>query len=213
MARKILNAEESLKHIQKSNGKLYFLCLLVGLITGFIVSFYRYALHIFNILRETFVSHSTLTNYPFLIKLWLVFLMIGFFIDFLYRKYPRTSGSGIPQVKGIILGTVHYKKWFAQLLAKFVGGLFGIGAGLSLGREGPSVQLGSYVASGLAKGFHCNRVDENYLITSGASAGLAGAFGAPLAGVMFSLEELDRKSTRLNSSHANISYAVFCLKK
>src|SRR3712207_8412245 len=27
------------------------------------------------------------------------------------------------------------------------------------------------------------------------------------------LEELDRKSTRLNSSHANISYAVFCLKK
>src|SRR3712207_8156237 len=28
-----------------------------------------------------------------------------------------------------------------------------------------------------------------------------------------SLEEIDRKSTRLNSSHANISYAVFCLKK
>src|SRR3712207_8141491 len=27
------------------------------------------------------------------------------------------------------------------------------------------------------------------------------------------LEDLDRKSTRLNSSHANISYAVFCLKK
>src|SRR3712207_8495976 len=26
-------------------------------------------------------------------------------------------------------------------------------------------------------------------------------------------EEADRKSTRLNSSHANISYAVFCLKK
>src|SRR5438445_3194589 len=26
-------------------------------------------------------------------------------------------------------------------------------------------------------------------------------------------ERLDRKSTRLNSSHANISYAVFCLKK
>src|SRR3712207_7275710 len=30
----------------------------------------------------------------------------------------------------------------------------------------------------------------------------------PVAGV-----QLDRKSTRLNSSHANISYAVFCLKK
>src|SRR3712207_8279613 len=31
--------------------------------------------------------------------------------------------------------------------------------------------------------------------------------------IMGDLEVLDRKSTRLNSSHANISYAVFCLKK
>src|SRR3712207_1164355 len=31
--------------------------------------------------------------------------------------------------------------------------------------------------------------------------------------VLQSISELDRKSTRLNSSHANISYAVFCLKK
>src|SRR5437899_9369609 len=33
------------------------------------------------------------------------------------------------------------------------------------------------------------------------------------AGVQWGLEELDRKSTRLNSSHLGISYAVFCLKK
>src|SRR3712207_7454863 len=32
-------------------------------------------------------------------------------------------------------------------------------------------------------------------------------------GVQHRLAQLDRKSTRLNSSHANISYAVFCLKK
>src|SRR3712207_7388290 len=34
-----------------------------------------------------------------------------------------------------------------------------------------------------------------------------------LRAAMASVEEVDRKSTRLNSSHANISYAVFCLKK
>lgn len=79
MSRKILNVEESLKHIQNSNGKLYFLCLMVGLITGVIVSFYRYALHIFNVLRETFVSPATLHNYPFLIKIWCLFLVVGFF--------------------------------------------------------------------------------------------------------------------------------------
>src|SRR3712207_8018619 len=32
-------------------------------------------------------------------------------------------------------------------------------------------------------------------------------------GVEGKVEKVDRKSTRLNSSHANISYAVFCLKK
>src|SRR3712207_8305102 len=35
--------------------------------------------------------------------------------------------------------------------------------------------------------------------------------GAPDTGALW--RRLDRKSTRLNSSHANISYAVFCLKK
>src|SRR3712207_8855656 len=40
------------------------------------------------------------------------------------------------------------------------------------------------------------------------------AQGAALLGVRAGLtESLDRKSTRLNSSHANISYAVFCLTK
>src|SRR5438445_11930592 len=36
---------------------------------------------------------------------------------------------------------------------------------------------------------------------------------ADLARIATKLEAVDRKSTRLNSSHANISYAVFCLKK
>src|SRR3712207_7114356 len=35
----------------------------------------------------------------------------------------------------------------------------------------------------------------------------------PAAGARGRLDPRDRKSTRLNSSHANISYAVFCLKK
>src|SRR3712207_7420256 len=39
-----------------------------------------------------------------------------------------------------------------------------------------------------------------------------GDAGAVVVAVVIAGEE-DRKSTRLNSSHANISYAVFCLKK
>ena len=78
------------------------------------------------------------------------------------------------------------------MISKFVAGVLGIGAGLSLGREGPSVQLGSYVGYGVSKLFKKDTVERNYLLTSGSSAGLSGAFGAPLAGVMFSIEEIHK---------------------
>src|SRR2546430_11185137 len=42
---------------------------------------------------------------------------------------------------------------------------------------------------------------------------VAGAAGAARDGASRLAETVDRKSTRLNSSHSQISYAVFCLKK
>src|SRR3712207_8391368 len=44
-------------------------------------------------------------------------------------------------------------------------------------------------------------------------AGGAALLGEERLGVGLGAQRADRKSTRLNSSHANISYAVFCLKK
>src|SRR5437762_7455193 len=38
-------------------------------------------------------------------------------------------------------------------------------------------------------------------------------FQGPIFGLLLVLKQIDRKSTRLNSSHRCISYAVFCLKK
>lgn len=186
------NAEEILKDLSESKGKLYLLCLFIGIVTGFIVSFYRWGLEKISHIREYFFESPFLEK-PFLyFKIWLIFIAVGFLLDFLYRKYPKTSGSGIPQVKALILGKMDYKNWFQELLAKFIAGVLGIGAGLSLGREGPSVQLGSYVGYGFSKIFKRSYKDRNYLIISGSSAGLAGAFGAPVAGVMFSIEEIYR---------------------
>src|SRR3712207_8892324 len=48
------------------------------------------------------------------------------------------------------------------------------------------------------------------LLTGGAMATVLVVDDEPLIALAV---EADRKSTRLNSSHANISYAVFCLKK
>ena len=79
-----------------------------------------------------------------------------------------------------------------MLLAKFVGGLLTIGAGLSLGREGPSIQLGAMAGKGVSRLCRRDVTEERMLLTCGASAGLSAAFNAPLAGVLFSLEELHK---------------------
>lgn len=186
------NVTETLKLLHKGSGKLYLLCVAVGAITGFIVSLYRLILGHANVLRKMLVDHSVVKGPQFIFIVWLIFILIGFAVDFIAKKYPKISGSGIPQVKGILLRQLDYVKWFQELIAKFVSGVLGIGAGLSLGREGPSVQIGSYVAFGISKIFDRDVIEKKYLITSGASAGLAGAFGAPLSGVMFALEELHR---------------------
>src|SRR5207249_8185854 len=46
----------------------------------------------------------------------------------------------------------------------------------------------------------------------GANTGLGGVIRDPM-GTGLGAKPIDRKSTRLNSSHVSISYAVFCLKK
>jgi CIC family chloride channel protein len=73
---------------------------------------------------------------------------------------------------------------------KFLGGLLAIGAGLALGREGPSVQMGASLAHLVGKLFRRPWTDCRELIAAGAGAGLATAFNAPIAGAVFVLEEL-----------------------
>ena len=186
------SAKDTVEKLYKGNGKLYFACLLVGTITGAIVSVYRWALEEIGVFRKIYFSDINLNNPMSLLKMWLIFIAVGLIVNYLFKKFPKTSGSGIPQVKGLILGRINYNNWFFELLAKFFAGVLGIGAGLSLGREGPSVQLGSYVGYGASKLLKKDTVERNYLLTSGSSAGLAGAFGAPLAGVMFSIEEIHK---------------------
>ena len=186
------NAKSTVEKLYKGNGKLYLACLFVGLITGFIVSCYRWCLGKIGIIRREYFSEVNLNNPMALLKVWVLFIVVGLIVNYLFKKFPKTSGSGIPQVKGLILGRIDYKNWFFELISKFVAGVLGIGAGLSLGREGPSVQLGSYVGYGTSKLLKTDTVERNYLLTSGSSAGLSGAFGAPLAGVMFSIEEIHK---------------------
>jgi CIC family chloride channel protein len=111
----------------------------------------------------------------------------------LVRRFsPEASGSGIPHVEAV-LGEEVPPAPFSVLPVKFVGGLLAIGAGLALGREGPSVQMGASIANVVGTLARRTWPDARALLAAGAGAGLAAAFNAPTAGAVFVLEELVRK--------------------
>jgi CIC family chloride channel protein len=110
----------------------------------------------------------------------------------LVRRYaPETSGSGIPHLKAV-LHRLSDLAWFRVLVCKLVGGVLAIGSGLALGREGPTVQMGGAIGDGIARRLHVSSRDRLTLTAAGAGAGLAAAFNAPLSGLVFVLEEMQR---------------------
>lgn len=175
--------------------KLVYEGIAVGIFSGFIVVLYRYLLaksvEIINNIY-TFLRGNLL-----LLPIWLVILAaIGYLVGIMVKKEPMISGSGIPQVEGVLLRKLDMN-WWKVILGKFIGGVLAIGAGLSMGREGPSVQLGAAVGQGFSRILKRVKIEEKYLITSGASAGLSAAFNAPLAGAMFALEEVHKNFSPL----------------
>lgn len=164
--------------------------LLVGAVSGFIVMLYRIAL--------TYASDwlgqilAFVSGHPLRIAVWFaVLLLLALVVGRLVKWEPMISGSGIPQVEGEILGKLK-QDWRKVLPAKFIGGFLCLLGGLSLGREGPSIQLGAMGGQGVSRLLDRGKTEERYLMTCGASAGLAAAFHAPLAGTMFALEEIHK---------------------
>ncbi|MDO5712649.1 MAG: chloride channel protein, partial [Micrococcales bacterium] len=109
-----------------------------------------------------------------------------------HRVEPHAEGSGIPRIEGVVAGRIEPAR-FRLLPVKYVGGILAIGSGLSLGREGPSVQMGGMIAHIVSSLTRRNSVDRRALIAAGAGAGLATAFIAPLAGGVFVLEEIAKR--------------------
>src|SRR5271165_3178699 len=111
----------------------------------------------------------------------------------LVRRFsPPASGSGIPHVEAALEQQLAPAPPYL-IPVKFFGGLLAIGAGLALGREGPSVQMGAVIAHIVGKMSGRGWPDRRALLAAGAGAGLAVAFNAPIAGAIFVLEELVRR--------------------
>ena len=105
---------------------------------------------------------------------------------------PEAKGSGIPNVEAALRGEESAPSMLL-IPVKFIGGVLGMGAGLALGREGPTVQMGACIGHFFGAAFRRNGDDVRALLATGAGAGLATAFSAPLGGAIFVLEELLRR--------------------
>lgn len=166
--------------------------IIVGLISGFFSVLYRYIITKTNTIRDYIFSFTDIPH----IALWVVlFFAMALIIGQLLKWAPLSGGSGIPQIRAEVLERTDMNET-RTLIAKFIGGSFGNIAGLSLGREGPSIQIGGAVAKKLAKILKRDEIETKFMITAGSSAGLAAAFNAPLAGALFSLEEIHKSFSR-----------------
>ena len=180
--------------IQNKNIRLYLLSIMTGLLTGLVVVSYRISLNLMTNLRiKTFSEIASGKLYLFGITI-IVFIFIAILLNRLITKHPMIKGSGIPQIKGVLLMQFEYN-WIKELFYKFVGGLLSIGSGLSLGRGGPSIQLGSQVGYGVGKIFKVSDENKKHLISSGISGGLSAAFSSPLSGIIFTIEEIHKSLT------------------
>ncbi len=186
-----LRMEDSPHH--KHRARLYVLSALVGLVMGLVAAaFHRsvdllveWRVHLIDVVRE-----GPLPG-------WLVLVTFGGVMTglsaLLVRRFaPEAAGSGIQEVEGA-LEDLRPLRGVRILLVKFVAGLLSMGAGLVLGREGPTVHMGASLGKILGHRSVLNPAEVHGLIAAGAGAGLAAAFNAPLAGIMFVTEEMRRQ--------------------
>lgn len=113
-------------------------------------------------------------------------LLVGWLIQ---RLAPEASGSGIPQVKAA-LAYVPIALNLRVALVKLAVTMLSLGSGLTLGRQGPTVQVGAALAAQLSHWIPTSPEYQRQLLAAGAAAGLAAGFNAPIAGVLFVVEEL-----------------------
>ncbi len=185
-----------LSHLNEFKWKVAIKGVLAGLVSGMLVVVYRLAIGYGS--EASVELYAYLKARPLMILPWvLAAAAVSLFIAWLVKLEPMAKGSGIPQVEGLVLYGMKMK-YYTVLAVRFLAGFLSSFFGLSLGREGPSIQIGASGSQAVAQKI-CSggRLEENYLITGGAAAGLSAAFNAPLSGIIFALEEVHRSFSPL----------------
>lgn len=186
---------------------IYGVAILLGVLTGVFSSLFQLAIkRLDSMLARGFILADgyglpvgLLSAIISMLMVYLAWLMVQWIA-------PEASGSGVQEIEGVLL---HKRNivWKRLLPVKFFGGVLAISSKMVLGREGPTIQMGGNLGEMLGEMFHFTRNRCDVLIAAGSAAGLAAAFNAPLAGVLFILEEM---RNQFNFSFINFKTVAIC---
>lgn len=180
-----------LRNQDKTPVAVLILAAVVGALAGLLGVLFEHAVNWVNHLRVFGISHAA--GLPLLIwpAVFISSALLAMFGYYLVRRFaPEAGGSGIPEIEGA-LQELRPVRWWRVLPVKFFGGLGTLGAGMVLGREGPTVQMGGNVGRMVVDIFRVKATEARHtLLATGAAAGMSAAFNAPLAGILFIIEEM-----------------------
>jgi CIC family chloride channel protein len=168
----------------------YLLAVIVGLLTGLVSVFFQWSIEKVSIFFQNIVAFFLTKGVPDYVSYPILTSCSIFSVWFFIQRFvPDASGSGVPEIEGALLHSVEVR-WHRVLPAKFIGGVLAIASHLVVGREGPTIQMGGNIGKMFAHYTKLNIKRSDALIAAGSGAGLAAAFNAPLAGVLFVMEEM-----------------------
>ena len=170
---------------------LYLLAIAVGILGGYGAILFRLLIKV-----SQFIFYQNGNDYlsfahkiPFYLKI-LIPALGGLVVGLIVRwGTEKAKGHGVPElIEAVVIrgGRISWRTAMARVSAAAVT----IGAGGSVGREGPIIHIGSFLGSAVAQVLHLGRDRERVLMSCGAAAGISATFNAPIAGMLFAVEVL-----------------------
>ena len=183
-----------IKHLIKSDKTpvdILTLSAVIGAVVGFIGVLFQLGVAFISTWRMTSVEQHFSAKWQIILATFIFSACLTMLAYYLVKRFaPEAGGSGIPDIEGA-LQDLRPVRWWRVLPVKFFAGLGTLSSGMVLGREGPTVQIGANTAEMFSDIFRLKNKDNRYaLLASGAAAGLSVAFNAPLAGIIFVIEEM-----------------------
>lgn len=165
---------------------------ITGIISAIVITAFSNLVH--HTVSFSEVMYEYLREHLYIVPLILIALYgLSLLISYIYKKMPDLRGDGIPTSIGLVRGAISFN-WFFNLVGIFFLSLSTFLIGVPLGNEGIAVQMGTAIGEGSVYPFRKKHSAwERYAMTGGMCAGFSVATGAPISGIMFSLEEAHQR--------------------